>query len=73
MKVHGHEITQELQDACWEGMAAEFSAQQIKMLLINNGLPADAAFWGADRLCQKWRQVGFISYDRRKGLWVKEV
>ena len=68
MKVHGHEITQEMIDACVARMKREpFKTLDIEAVLLQTEFCGDS-MRAADRIIQKFRKGGKIDYGHHVGL-----
>lgn len=75
MKILGFEVTPEIETACLERMRrGPFTAGAISMAALRAGAPNDAKWTHAriaDRLIQRERKAGNITFDGRAWSWVR--
>ncbi|MGO8211806.1 hypothetical protein ACC782_33540 [Rhizobium ruizarguesonis] len=65
MKIDGHEITEQQVDEAVADVAGVggFKARDLEEALLTVGAPTEAAYRGADRILQRLRKRGHISFD----------
>ncbi|PDS97495.1 hypothetical protein CO659_12570 [Rhizobium sp. S9] len=66
MKVEGFLVTQDLIDAACAivvDMGGGFTAIDMEKALEKSGMPSDKSFRGADRILQKLRKGGHITFN----------
>lgn len=72
MKVYGYEIAEDVIEACFQGLSRRPTHWQVSLQLAKLGVPTDRhrAEEAANRLFQRWRREGRVSYSAKLG-WAK--
>ena len=83
MKVHGVDIPDGTENAAWRELGPEFDFPEVQGAVERVGqVPREVkrgastfpiSMRAADRMLQKWRKHGQVSFDRSRRVWTKSA